>query len=233
LRRTNCPKIKKMTRIKKRKDKSYQKGAGYILAVGIGMSLLSLALIGYSAMVEPAMSRVLALVFAAHTFGGRAAGISLCTLNGVSVFWTILYNFYLEVLIVCFTYSLFVLSISNHIKLRGVKLFALRLERKARKYKEKISKYGWIGLFLFVMTPLPVTGPVIGSIIGYLLKMKFVKNFSAILLGTLAAIVVWTLFFDFLEQHLHVIRYVIAGIIVIILLSYINTIRNWLSEKIS
>lgn len=209
----------------------YRTSEGIILLTGIVMALLCIAAIWYYAMVDVKMSKTLALVFAAHTFGGRAAGISLCTLNELNIFWTVFYNFYIEVLIVCFTYSLFVLSIGNYIKARGVKLFALRLERKARKHKEKIAKYGWLGLFLFVMTPLPVTGPVIGSIIGFLLKLRLIKNFSAVLLGTLAAIIVWTLFFDFLEQHLHLIRFVVMGIIVVILISYINTIKNWFIER--
>lgn len=214
-------------------EKIFRTNEGGILLAGIVMSLLCLGAITYYAFVDMEMSKTLVLVFLAHTFGGRAAGISLCVLNEMNMFLTIFYNFYLEVLIVCFTYSVFVLSISSYIKARWVKLYALRLERKARKHKEKIAKYGWIGLFLFVMTPLPVTGPVIGSIIGYLLRMRLAKNFSAILLGTFAAIVVWTLFFDFIEQHLHVIRYVIIGIIVVILLSYANTIKNWLSEKMT
>ncbi len=220
-----------MIHSKNQGKKIFQTSAGIILLVGIVMSVLSLAVIWYYAIYDMEISKALALVFAAHTFGGRAAGISLCILHEINVFWTVFYNFYLEVLIVCFTYALFVLSISNYIELRGLRLFSLRLERKARKHKEKIAKYGWIGLFVFVMTPLPVTGPVIGSIIGYLLKMKLLKNFSAVFLGTLAAIIIWTLFFDFLELHLHVIRYIIGGMIVIVLLSYLNNIRTWIIEK--
>jgi uncharacterized membrane protein len=218
---------------KRQEKKIYQTSAGLILFAGIAMSLLCLAVLAYITMVDTELGQALVLVFLAHTFGGRAAGISLCILNEINVFWTIFYNFYLEVLIVCFTYSLFMLSVSNYIKLRGLRLFALRLERRARKHKEKIEKYGWIGLFLFVMTPLPVTGPVIGSIIGSLVKMKLLKNFSAVFLGTLAAIIAWTLFFDFLDEHLHIIRYVIIAMIVVVSLSYVNTIKNWLTEKIN
>jgi uncharacterized membrane protein len=166
------------------------------------------------------------LVFAVHTIGGRAAGIGLCVLNDINYFWTIIYNFYLEILIVCFTYSISILSIHNYIKFRAVKYYAIRLERKARRYKDKIEKFGWLGLFFFVMTPLPVTGPVVGSIIGSLLKFKIIKNFSATFMGTLAAIVLWTFFFDFLEQHLKVIRYILAAIIAIVFISYAREIKN-------
>ncbi len=210
---------------------------GKILLVGVGMSLLLVAVMGYYAIVDTEMSATLGLVFVAHTFGGRAAGIGLCILNELNFFVTIFYNFYLEVFIVFFTYSLFVLSITNHIKLRGVKPFALRLERKARTHKEKIANYGWIGLFLFVMAPLPVTGPVMGAIIGYLLKFKIWRNLSATFLGTLVAIVLWTFFFDFLDQYLDVVRYVFIGIVTIVVLSYLRTIvqvvRSWIQGKSS
>jgi len=195
------------------------------------MSLLLIGAAWYFFDSRPEKVKTFGLVLVVHTFGGRAAGIGLCILNGVNHFWTIAYNFYLEVLIVCFTYSISVLSINNYIKLRVIRYYVLRLERKARKYRDKIERYGWLGLLLFVMTPLPVTGPVVGSIIGYLLKFRVSKNFSATFLGTLAAIVLWTLFFDLLEQHLNVIRAILAGIIFLVLLSYARDIKNLFSNK--
>ncbi|MCB2180815.1 MAG: small multi-drug export protein [Desulfobulbaceae bacterium] len=201
-----------------------------ILRIGLLMSFF-LAVGGwYFFASEAEMVLDLSMVFAAHTFGGRAAGIGLCIMNGYSYLLTIGYNFYLEILIVCLTYSVSILSIKNYIKLRAVRYYALRLERKAKKYKGKIEKYGWVGLFLFVMAPLPVTGPVVGSIIGYLLKFKVTKNFSATFLGTLTAIAVWTFFFDYLEQHLKVIRYILAAIIFLVLLSYAREIKVFFTK---
>ena len=170
------------------------------------------------------MSRTLVLVFIAHAFGGRAAGIGLCIIDQLGPFVSIFYNFYIEVLIVFCTYSLFVLSLNNFISFRGLRYYSLRLERKARKHKEKIANYGWIGVFIFVMLPLPATGPVMGSIIGYLMKMRPWQNFSATFLGTFTAIVIWYVFFDFLEQHLHVIRFIFAGIVIIVVLTYLGRI---------
>ena len=210
----------------------YNSSEGQILIVGILMALLLVGTIGYYLITDPIMSRTLGLVFVAHTFGGRAAGIGLCIIAELNSLVTVLYNFYLEVLIVCWTYSLFVLSINNYIKFRGLRLYSLRLERKARRHKDKIANYGWIGLFLFVMVPFPATGPVIGSIIGYLLKFRLWRNFSATFLGTLSAIVIWFVFFDFLEQHLHMIRFVFGGIIVIAVLSYIGQIKNWFANQV-
>ena len=197
-----------------------------ILRASIAMSILLIGVVIYYLVSDPGMSRTLVLVFVAHTFGGRAAGVGLCLMDELNPFFTIFYNLFLEVFIVCWTYSLFVLSINNYVKFRVVRLYALRLERKARKYKQKIANYGWPGIFIFVMLPLPATGPVIGSIVGYLLRLKVWYNLSAAFLGTFVAIIVWFIFFDFLEQNLHIIRYVFFGIIIVAALSYLFTIKH-------
>ncbi len=201
----------------------------FILWASVGMALTLLGWLGYWVVEDPGTAKALAAVLVVHIFGGRAAGIGLCILNQFSPGMTIGYNFYLEVLIVTLSYSLFVLSRDDYIRVRWLRYSAIRLERKARAHKESIVRYGWLGLFIFVMAPLPVTGPVMGSIIGSLLRFRTWKNFSATFLGTLVAIVIWTFFFDLLEQHLHVIRYVMVAIIVMVLACYVKTIRKFLA----
>lgn len=206
-----------------------------MLLISAGLAVLLMAVIGYYLVTDHQMSKTLLLVFIAHTFGGRAAGIGLCIIDQLNPAVSILYNFYIEVLIVFFTYPLFVLSLNNFISFRGLRLYSLKLERKARKHKENIANYGWIGIFIFVMLPFPATGPVMGSIIGYLMRLRPWKNFSATLLGTFTAIVIWFVFFDFLEQHLHIIRYIFAGIVVIVVLTYLGkialSIKNFFAKK--
>ena len=210
--------------MKKRNLYIYQSTEWRLFLASILLSLLLVAVIGYYLVTEPQLSRTQVLVFISHTFGGRAAGIGLCIIDQLNPLVSIFYNFYIEVLIVFFTYPLFVLSLNNFIRFRGLRLYSLKLERKARKHKDKIANYGWIGIFIFVMLPFPATGPVMGSIIGYLMKMRTWLNFSATLLGTFTAIVIWFVFFDFLEQQLHIIRYIFVGIVVIVLLTYFGRI---------
>jgi len=134
-------------------------------------------------------------------------------------------------LIVCFTYSIFVLTTNNYIQVVWVQNFIERLSQKAIEQKAKIHAYGWIGLFIFVMLPLPVTGPVVGTVIGYMLGINMFKNFSATGSGTLAAIIVWFFCFDFLEQRFHVIQYVFAGLVILALLSHHKAIIKLLFGK--
>ena len=204
---------------------------GRLLLSGVFLSLLLMAFISFLGFTESQTAKNLALVFIAHTFGGRAAGIGLCIINGYGALPTIIYNFYIEVLIVCFTYAGFVLSTTNYLKIEWLNKLMDRLAQKAIEKKEKIEPFGWIGIFFFVMAPLPVTGPVVGSIIGYMLRLSLFRNFSATFLGTLSAIIVWFYCFDFLEQRFHMIQYLFAAIVIIILISYFKKIKKFIANR--
>lgn len=210
-----------------KQHKIYKTPEGKVLWAGIILTLiLVLLIIGY-AFLDPGTAKILALTFFANTFGGRAVGIGICIINGFSLFWTVVYNFYIEVMVVFYAYSIFILSINNYIRFKWVIRYTAKVMAQAAARKDKVEKYGWIGVFLFVMAPLPVTGPVVGSIIGYLLRLSLWRNFSAVFLGTLSAILAWVLCFDFLEAHLHLIQYIIAAIVGVVVLSYLKSIRDW------
>ena len=199
-----------------------------LMLSGAFLSLLLMVFIGFYGITDLQTAKTLVLVFIAHIFGGRAAGVGLCILNGFGALPTIIYNFYLEVLIVCFTYAGFVLSTTNYLRNEWMIKFMARLTGKAFEQKEKIKPLGWIGIFLFVMAPLPVTGPVVGSIIGYMLRLSLFRNFTATFLGTLTAIIVWFYCFDFLEQRFHMIQYIFAAIVIIILIPHLKKIKNFI-----
>jgi len=204
---------------------------GRLLLSGFFLSFLLMAVIGFYGITEIQIAETLVLVFIAHTVGGRAAGIGLCIYNGFGTFPTIFYNFYIEVLIVCFTYAAFVLSTTNYLRNEWLIKFMARLHGKALEKKEKIEPFGWIGIFLFVMAPLPVTGPVMGSIIGYIIRLSFLKNFTATLMGTLSAIIIWFYCFDFLEQRYHMIQYLFAAIVIIVLIPYLKKIKKFITDN--
>ena len=67
-----------------------------------------------------------------------------------------------------------------------------KLEAKAMSKSDKIEKYEFWGLVLFVGIPLPGTGAWTGSLIAALLGMKFKKAFPAVIIGILMATVIMT-----------------------------------------
>lgn len=209
----------------------YKTTEGKILWIGIFLTVLLIGIIIFYGIIKPEESKILTLVFFAHTFGGRAAGVGLCIMEKLDFFTTLIYNFFIEIQLLTITYSIFVLAITNYIKIPWVLRIANDMRDNADKHKDKIAKYGWIGIFLFVLAPFPGSGPVGGSILGYLLKMRLLHNFSAVLSGTFLAILLWVLCFDFLKEYLYIIQYIIAAIIIFVLFSHFNTIKNWFTNK--
>ena len=67
------------------------------------------------------------------------------------------------------------------------------LIRKAEKNREKIEKYSFFGVCLFVAIPLPITGAWTGSLVASTIGMKFWKALLSCFLGVLIAATVVTL----------------------------------------
>ncbi len=79
--------------------------------------------------------------------------------------------------------------------MKGTKLFKPmvdKLEAKAMSKSDRIEKYEFWGLVLFVGIPLPGTGAWTGSLIAALLGIRFKKAFPAVILGIcMATVIMW------------------------------------------
>ena len=56
--------------------------------------------------------------------------------------------------------------------------------------KEKIEKYGYLGLILFVGVPLPGTGAWTGCLLAAVLDMDRKKSFACVVCGVLMASII-------------------------------------------
>ena len=82
---------------------------------------------------------------------------------------------------------------------RKLKPIVEKLEKKALSKSDKIEKYEFWGLVIFVGIPLPGTGAWTGALIAALLGIRFRKAFPAIVLGVcLAASIMTVLSYGFL-----------------------------------
>jgi len=203
---------------------------GRVLVTGFIFTALFLLFVIIGMFRGEPNANVAFIAFLTHCVGSRAGGIGLCILNGFDPVTTIALNFYLECLIVCYTYAVFALSTSGIFKAAWIKRSMGKLREKAEEKKDKIARWGWIGIFAFVMAPLPVTGPVVGTIIGYMIRMPLFSNFSAAGLGTLTAIVAWCYGFDFLEHRFAMLQYVFGAICVLIIIPYVKPLKKFIDS---
>ena len=75
-------------------------------------------------------------------------------------------------------------------KIKWMNKVAKWLDKKARKHKDSIEKYGYLGLTLFVGIPLPGTGAWTGCLAASVLNMDKKKSFISIMLGIIMASII-------------------------------------------
>lgn len=209
-----------------------------ILLIGLVMALLIGFYLFYLLFTNPNLYRVLSSTAIIHIMGGRALGIATCLSADISLFYTISYNFILEVVIVLITYGLFVLVMRNIIQPKLFRSAVRQAELTAQNQKTRVKKFGGIGLFAFVMFPFFMTGPVIGAIIGYLLNYKAINNFLIVFGGTLTSILLYAFIGDnllkIINQYIHIDLVkkwgaIIIGIFIMIFLIYhLKSVKTYL-----
>lgn len=89
---------------------------------------------------------------------------------------------------------LFIKFIFKVLKKTRMKGIIEKLENKAISKSDKIQKYAYWGLLLFVGIPLPGTGAWTGSLIAALLNMDIKKSFIIIVLGVIMAGIIISVF---------------------------------------
>lgn len=70
--------------------------------------------------------------------------------------------------------------------------FFQKMEQKAQRNRAFIERYGAVGLYLFMLIPFAVNGPLIGAIIGKLAGIRTRYILPTVVLATFTASAAWT-----------------------------------------
>ena len=200
---------------------SSQEGKIFIVGILMFLSFLMIIVVVYIFSTDEANNLIVMSV--TNFFFGRAAGISYGYTVEFSDRVIILMNMMIEFIMVMITYPLFVFSWNKSLNIKYLRHFFITVKRQKLKYKSFFQKYVIYGLFLFVWFPFWMTGPVIGSIIGFLIGIKHYTTMLIVLSGTSLAIVIWTYFLKELIILLNQISanapYIVLGIFIAIALT--------------
>jgi len=124
---------------------------------------------------------------------GRMAGLSIGVASQMDMTFLVLFNFYIESIMVLILYPLFVFSWNKleFVSYQPLNHYLEKSKINAHKYQPLIQRYGIIGLILFVLTPFAMTGPVVGSFVGFLIGFRHRVTLAVVLSSTFIAIIIW------------------------------------------
>lgn len=135
----------------------------------------------------------IAMLWSISPFGEAKVGIPYALLNGVNIYVAFIFCFLANVLV--FPIMTFFLDVINRyfVKWYYYKKAAIFVARRAKAGAGKnVKKYGFWGLMLFVLIPLPGTGVYAGTIAAYLFGLERKKAFLANAIGIfISCIIIW------------------------------------------
>lgn len=136
---------------------------------------------------------IIAMLWSISPFGEAKVGIPYAIFNDVNIYLAFIFCFVANVLI--FPIMMFFLDSVNQyfLRFRFYKKSAIYVARKAKLGAQKnVKKYGFWGLIVFVMLPIPGTGVYAGSIATYLFVLDRKRAFLANTIGIFfSCLMVW------------------------------------------
>lgn len=142
---------------------------------------------------------LLTFLISLSPFGEARVGIPYgVETTGLPIFWVFFIAVIANLLVFPIFYKIIELSNRYFLENRYYKNIAVYLSARARrKTKKMVRRYGVIGLMIFVMIPLPVTGAYIGTLAAYIFRINYKESFLAISSGIVVSstivIFVWPL----------------------------------------
>lgn len=137
---------------------------------------------------------IITFLISISPFGEARVGIPYAIWKDIPIAWALLAGLAGNLLI--YPMLVFLINRFNHILWpnRPYRKTVVRLSRLAQKKTgSSIEKYGFWGLMVFVMIPLPGTGAYLGTIAASIFKIETRKAFWAVSLGVFISCIVMAL----------------------------------------
>jgi len=200
---------------------------GCLLLIGVALAFIYTFWLGIKLLISPDESQVLVGLTATELTLGRGFAMTFGYTMDMGHTTVIPICMILETIYVLILYPLFVFSWHRLLVINWLKKTFERTRKAAETHKDKVQKYGVIGLFVFVWFPFWMTGPVVGSVIGFLFGLRLWLNMTVVLAGTYAAIFGWA--FVLRQFHKQVASYSsYAAMVIIALLMFIFIVGHLL-----
>lgn len=214
--------------------KAYNNPEGKILIVGVFLFLIYSFWLGVVYIVNPVQARAVLTFSITRVFIGNPAGIFLGYTMRFSQVFILLANMYIETTNIFIFYPLLSFMFQGILKFSMLNSVKQRILRGIEIGQGPVKKYGVLGLFIFTLFPIWGKGPIVGALIGSLMKLKLWVNMGVVLSATY--LVTLTLTIVFKKAHGLVLSFNPMAPVILILAVFaaiigINFIR-WRQQKI-
>lgn len=205
---------------------------GWILFLGMCMGWIGIYLLDANAALK------IAATLGTEVFPGKEAavflGIVTLGLHPLIVFGVV---FLQDLITTSWVYPLFyVFRKKQRGKQNFFGYFFGKMERDAQKHQAFIEKWGGWGIFLFMLIPFAVNGPLIGAIIGKLAGVRTRYILPAVVGSTAVSTGYWvTLWYFFQDETRHFVDnyggpYIAVGIVVLFVLFILKTVLDFVRD---
>ena len=164
---------------------------GAILLLGMSLVVGYVALLILVWLLFPHYYGALAGIMVSNAVLGRLVGLGVGFASDLGFFPNVFFNVYVESTLVLLFYPLFIMSWNRLLNFETLGRWAEQVHANAQRYHGKIHRYGVIGLFLFVLFPFWMTGPIVGAIIGYMMGLRHRVTLTVVIAGTFVATAIW------------------------------------------
>ncbi|MCD4779011.1 MAG: small multi-drug export protein [Candidatus Omnitrophica bacterium] len=204
-----------------------------ILLTGLGVLLFYSLWVCVKYFLNPEEGFLIASFSVTRLLIGNPAGVFWGYAIGFNQGLIVIVNMIIDTIVVFILYPLLVLTFKQFLDIPMLKPFKRRFFKNAEIHLKTIKRYGALGLFLFVLFPLWGTGPVAGSIIGFLMKLRPWINMSIVLSATYFSTVIYSIVFKPLHGFIWAFDPKAPMFLILVLLIIIISIKivRWLNYK--
>jgi uncharacterized membrane protein len=189
-----------------------------ILAIGLGLVAAIALALGVGLVVAPVTTLHYGAMIGLNLVIGWGGGVSYGIASGLGRVEVVLCNLLADSAQVLVAYPLFVLGWQELIDVPRLAPMLKRLRAAAESGHARVHRLGIIGLFVFVLVPFWMTGPLVGAVIGFLLGLHPIVNVVVVLSASGVAIAVYAMFLEPLnalasDVHPYALFAVIVGLV--------------------
>lgn len=165
--------------------------AGAVLLGGLLAELIFLTV------AFPAQGSALWRMLAVEVVAGREAAIPVALRSDVPRWIVAQVSTTQDIGVVCFAYPLF-LRLMHRFQDRRNWFFdrMRRIQSDADAHRGFVHRWGGLGVFLFMLVPFLVNGPLVGAIAGRLTGLRTMDLVLPVLASTCISALAWTYFYD-------------------------------------